>query len=147
MRSPNTDFKRNLSALTNATGRETSSSRNLQMKLHSLTEALDNLNAAHTVWKLKAELTDEQLSREVFSDSWLQERWDEADEQIDIANDKLYLANEAARKPEVQMQCLVLEERLKSLQIGIASKIDAVAKELSAENFSSATTISFAEIS
>ena len=116
------------------------------MKPDSLTEALDNLNAAHTVWKLKAELTDEQLSGEVFSDSWLQERWDEADEQIDIANDKLYLANEAARKPEVQTQCLVLEERLKSLQIGIASKIDAVAKELSAENFSSATTISFAEM-
>ena len=59
------------------------------MKLDSLTEALDNLNAAHTLWKLKAELTDEQLWREVFSDSWLQERWDEADEQIDIVNDKL----------------------------------------------------------
>ena len=51
---------------TNATGRETSSSWNLQMKLDSLTEALDNLNAAHTVWKPKAELTDEQLSGEVF---------------------------------------------------------------------------------
>ena len=141
-----TNFKRNLSALTNATGRETSSSCNLQMKLDSLTEALDNLNAAHTVWKLKAELTDEQLSGEVFSDSWLQERWDEADEQIDIANDKLYLANEAARKPEVETQCLVLEERLKSLQIGIASKIDVVKRELTAENFSRATAISFAEM-
>ena len=56
-----TTFKWNLSALTKAIERESSSSRNLKVKLDSLTEALDSLDAAHTMWKSKADLTEDQL--------------------------------------------------------------------------------------
>ena len=110
-----TTFKRNLSALTKAIERESSSARNLKVKLDSLTEALDSLDAAHTMWKSKADLTEDQLAQETFSDDWLQERWDEADIQIDLANDKIYHASEAARKPEVTTELLILQERLHSL--------------------------------
>ena len=91
-----TIYKRHLSALSRATATATatpptSSTRNLQSKLNSLMEALDNLNAAHTAWKLKADLTPEDLTADTHSDKWLEGRWEEADTQIDSANDALHL--------------------------------------------------------
>ena len=141
-----TTYKRNLSALCKATERESSSARNLQLKLDSLVEALDNLNAAHTMWKVKADLSEDQLAEEVFSDNWLQERWDEADMQIDIANDKLYLAKETAEKPEVNTTRLMLEERMKSLEISISSKLDVISKELAVADLSKFSVTGFADM-
>ena len=63
-----TTFKRNLSTLTKAIERESSSARNLKVKLDSLTEALDSLDAAHAMGKSKADLTEDQLAQETFSD-------------------------------------------------------------------------------
>ena len=141
-----TTFKRNLSALTKAIERESSSARNLKVKLDSLTEALDSLDAAHTMWKSKADLTEDQLAQETFSDDWLQERWDEADIQIDLANDKIHYASEAARKPEVTTELLILQERLHSLQVSIKSKIDAVSKELEVDDLSKLPVLAFTEM-
>lgn len=91
-----TFFKQKLSALTRTSAAATSSTRNIQSKLDALTEALDNLNTAHTSWKVKAGLSEDELSLEEYSDTWLQARWEEADLQIDIANDALHLAAENA---------------------------------------------------
>ena len=120
-----TTFRQRLSALTKA-ATATSSTRTLEMKLSSFTESLDQLNAAHTAWKSKAALSNEDFAQEVFSDTWLQARWDEADAQIDEANDVLHLAIESAKAPGLNSEQIMLEERMKSLQLSIINKIDSV---------------------
>jgi hypothetical protein len=121
-----TTFRQRLSALTKACNSTTSSIRTLETRLSSFTEALDELNAAHTAWKSKAALSVDDFAQEVYSDTWLQARWDEADTQIDIANDALHLAIETAKAPRVGYELIMLEERLKSLQLSIGNKIDSI---------------------
>ena len=120
-----TTFRQRLSALTKAAA-ATSSTRTLEMKLSSFTESLDQLNAAHTAWKSKAALSDEDFAQEVFSDTWLQARWDKADTQIDNANDVFHLVIESAKAPSLNSEQIMLEERMKSLQLSIVNKIDSV---------------------
>ena len=131
-----TTFRRNLAALTRAASSSTTSSPNLQRKLDHLTEALDNLNAAHTAWKSKAGLSATDLAEETFSDTWLQDRWEEADIQIDIATETLHRADEASKSPADSTERLLLEERMKSLQLSITNKIEKVSDELNAANVS-----------
>ena len=125
-----TTFRQRLSALTKACNSTTSSIRTLETKLSSFTEALDKLNATHTAWKSKAALPVDDFAQEVYSDTWLQARWDEADTQIDIANDALHLAIETAKAPKVGLELIMLEERLKSLQLSICNKIDSITMAL-----------------
>ena len=112
-----TTFRQRLSALTKACNSTTSSIRTLETKLSSFTEALDKLNATHTAWKSKAALSVDDFAQEVYSDTWLQARWDEADTQIDIANDALHLAIETAKAPKVGYELIMLEERLKKKKV------------------------------
>ena len=120
-----TTFRQRLSALTKACS-TTSSIHTLEAKLGLFTKALDKLNATHTAWKSKAALSVDDFAQEVYSDTWLQARWDEADTQIDIANDALHLAIETAKAPKVGYELIMLEERLKSLQLSIGNKIDSI---------------------
>ena len=125
-----TFFKQKLSALTRTSAAATSSTRNIQSKLDALTEALDNLNTAHTSWKVKAGLSEDELSLEEYSDTWLQARWEEADLQIDIANDALHLAAENAKTPLATTERIILEERMKSLQLSISNKMDSISSAI-----------------
>ena len=70
-----TTFKRNKSALaratSNASTNENSSTRTLTLKITSLEDSLNTLNACHTSWVLKAELAPDALAEEVYSNAWL----------------------------------------------------------------------------
>ena len=82
------------------------------------------------MWKVKSDLSEDHFAEDIFFENWLQDKWDEADLQIDIANNKLYFAKETAKNPEVITTCLMLVERIKSLEISIFSKLDVIYKEL-----------------
>ena len=94
------------------------------MKLSSFAESFDNFNTSHTAWKSKAALSNEDFPQDVFSDTWLQARWDMSDEQINKANDVHYLSMKSAKIPGLNYKQIILEECMKSLQLSIINKID-----------------------
>ena len=60
-----TTYKRNISALTRAI--PTNNSRTITLKLTSLEQSLETLNACHTTWVSKSEFDDYALIAEKFN--------------------------------------------------------------------------------
>lgn len=124
-----TTYKRHLTALSNSTqDGVTSSTRTIKSKIEAFESALDQLNSAHTSWVSKAELSEENLAAQIFSNQWLEQRWTEADTALDKANITLQTLEEGDMPPPLQhnQKVIILEQQMNSLKLSITNRIDSL---------------------
>ena len=123
-----TRYKRHLAALSRTVADQVASTRTLKSKIDAFESALDQLSNAHTSWVSKAELSEENLSAQIFSNQWLEERWTEADGVLDQANAMLQNLEDQDNPPPLQhnQKVIIIEEQMKSLQLSITNRIDSL---------------------
>ena len=123
-----TRYKRHLAALSRTVADQVASTRTLKSKIDAFEGALDQLSNAHTSWVSKAELSEENLSAQIFSNQWLEERWTEADGVLDQANAMLQNLEDQDNPPPLQhnQKVIIIEEQMKSLQLSITNRIDSL---------------------
>ena len=128
-----TKYKRHHAALSRAVKDKVTSTRTLNSKIDAFEGALDQLNTAHTSWVSKAELSDENLAAQVFSTQWLEQRWIEADLELDSANDYLQTLEDKDNPPPLPLQHnqkkIVLDEQMNSLRLSLSHRINSLVKQ------------------
>ena len=118
------------------TSQDNVNERTLNNKMKSLNDALTALNIAHTSWISKAELTEEQLKLEKYSNVWLENEWLEVSDIQDRVDEQL-----PATSPPVQhnsQKLIIYCNQMESLQLDITSKVQNLQKKIkSLSNISS----------
>ena len=118
------------------TSQDNVNERTLNNKMKSLNDALTAFNIAHTSWISKAELTEEQLKLEKYSNVWLETEWLEVSDIQDRVDEQL-----PATSPPVQhnsQKLIIYCNQMESLQLDITSKVQNLQKKIkSLSNISS----------
>ena len=101
---------------------EVPNERTFRNKLKALEDALAALNTAHTSWVSKSGLTDEQLAQERYSETWLQNEWNEVTDIQEQVETKL--SSLAAPAQSDKDKLLICTNQMQSLQLNIERKVD-----------------------
>ena len=133
-----TEYKCAKSALTKCIDGVPTRQKALTSKLQKFDEALQQLNAAHTAWVTKANLTAAQLEANPYSSQWLEGVWGDHTDLQDRADDKLSTFDDDTTPPVPtnKQKLLITNKRMESLQESIDSKI----AELSLRSSDNATS-------
>ena len=103
------DFNHVSKMLTNSLNSTSPSERTLTNKLNTLKESVTKLNSAHTFWVTKSGLDTAGLAAEVYSNTWLEEQWNNAD---DLEEKYDALLNIDPPTPSVPQQLEMLESMM-----------------------------------
>ena len=127
-----TNYKRHYAALRRSVGEATTSMRALKSKIDTFETSLDQLNAAHTAWISKAELSPENLKDQNYTSEWLEERWLEADDTLDRAKDILHEMEEKDKPQSLQpdQKTVILTERMEALKSSIVHRTASIAEQV-----------------
>ena len=127
-----TNYKRHYAALRRSVGEATTSMRALKSKIDTFETSLDQLNAAHTAWISKAELSPENLKDQNYTTEWLEERWLEADDTLDRAKDILHEMEEKDKPQSLQpdQKTVILTERMEALKSSIVHRTASIAEQV-----------------
>ena len=87
-----------------------------------LSDVLSEINRCHT-WVAKSGITEEDLSSDKFSTSWLESLWEEVDD-FQIQVEEVLLEIKPAQMLKEDPQVHVLMEQLDSMKLDIASRLD-----------------------
>ena len=130
-----TTFKFTKTAVSNALNAEKINTRSLTTKLKNFQESLSAVNAAHTTWVAKAELTPELLSKEDHSSTWLETIWAKHNELSDMAEDILSDNSEDVTPPihNNKQKLTICIMQMESLQNDIIQKMDNLHRKCQGE--------------
>ena len=118
-----TQFKQAKTLLSKSLKAASKNERTLTSKMSSLSDALSEINRCHTLWVAKSGISEEDLSSDKFSTSWLESLWEEVDD-FQLQVEEVLLEIKPAQMPKEDPQVHVLMEQLDSMKLDIASRLD-----------------------
>ena len=95
--------------------------RTLTNKMKYLSDALSNLNVAHTTWVSKCEFTDDQLAAETYSTTWLETEWDSVSDIQDKVEQKLTLTLPPTQTNAQKL--IILRKQMETLKLDIDTNV------------------------
>ena len=101
---------------------EVPNERTFRNKLKAFDDALTALNSAHTSWVSKAGFTDDDLSQEHYSLSWLENEWSEAADLEEQVESKLSTLTAPTQSNKDKL--LICNNQMESLRLNIERKVD-----------------------
>ena len=143
-----TNYKRHLNSLVRAVGEQGTSVRALKSKIETFESSLESLNAAHTSWVSKAEPSEEDLAAHAYSNQWLEQRWVEADQALDQANEILHALEDESKPKSLQpnQQMLIQNEKMTTLRASLELRIQQLVKETGVDSIPSSSHTIFSNM-
>ena len=128
-----TQFRQAKTLLSNSLKTASTNKRIITSKMSPLSDALSEISRCHTLSIAKSGITEEDLSSDEFSTSWLESLRNEVDYfQLQVKEMLLEIKSAQTLKEDPQVHMLM--EQLDSMKLDIASKLDKLLITLEPSN-------------